>query len=165
MSSYWLAFISSCTSKLLTVVRTSWIIQVSQQAKAATTGAIGKKTTAATQNAKKSIQRLNAAANRFGGDAAPGEYKKDFTPRNQPFAIKAAINTRRGGGLLSISGWSSWTASSAVSPATKDFSISLHAYFAVGLARVPLRFSAEGTDRHRYSMRPELVKARTPGWK
>ena len=141
------------------VVRPSRTIQVSQQTKAATTGVIGRKTTAAIRSAKE-YQRLNAAAKRFGGDAAPGEYK-DFTPRNQPFAINAAINTRRGGGLLSISGWSSWAASSAVSPATKDFSISLHAYFAVGDAGVPFRFSAQGTERQRYSMRPELVKERT----
>ena len=70
------------------VVRTSRTIQVSQQTKAATTGVIGRKTTAAIQNAKKSIQRLNAAAKRFGGDAAPGEYKKDFTTETNRLQLK-----------------------------------------------------------------------------
>ena len=117
---YCFAFISCCTSILPTVFRTSRAIQTSQQAKAATTGAIGKMATAASQKAKKTIQRLNAAANRFGGDGTPGEYTKDLTPRNQPFAISAAINTGRGGGALSISGWSSWAASPAASPAVRD---------------------------------------------
>ncbi len=129
--------------------RVSRAIQAAQQTTAKITGAVGKKTIAAIQAARKSNQREKAALKRLGTGATPGEYAKDFTLRNQPFAISAAMNRGRGGGALSISGWSSCAASSVASPAARDRSMALHACCAVGRATVPFRFSADGTERQR----------------
>lgn len=68
-----------------------------------------------------------AAAKRVDIDRSPGENAKDFTRRNQPFAINAATKRIRDGGALSISGLSSCAASSAASPAAIDFSMEAQA--------------------------------------
>lgn len=113
------------------------------------TSIVGKKTAAATQSAIKGNQRLKAAAKRLGVGSTPGEYTKDFTPRNQPFAISAAIKIGRGGGALSISGLLSCSAFSSLFSAERERSTALHTCGAVGLANVPFRFSTEGTERQR----------------
>lgn len=127
----------------------SRVIHATQPAKASPTSTVGKKASAAAQNARKSSQREAAVAKREETDPTPGEYANDFTPTNQPFAINAATKRIRGGGAWSITGSSSCAASQAASPAASDLSMAPHACWGVGRASVPCRFSADGTERQR----------------
>ena len=80
---------------------------MSQKVNPVRTQSCGSKKKPITHKSAKGGHRRKAFLKRTGVDSVPGEKANDFALKNQPFAMSAAMKTMRGGGELSISGWSS----------------------------------------------------------